>query len=67
MWQDMAKCGKLLQNVATRAHSKQNMTTFRNLWPCCENPFRPDPVWKPVTKGVMLDKVTFRRPSSDTP
>ena len=43
-WQTIA-------NVATRAHSKQSMATYMEMWPFCEKPVCPDPVWKTVSCG----------------
>ena len=41
--------GKCEQNVATCAHLKQMIwQTVGDVWPFCENPGCPDPVWKPV-------------------
>ena len=55
MWQHMtnggntsalkATHGKMWQRARTQSNTCQNS---RNLWPFCENPVRPDPVWKPA-------------------
>ena len=45
MWQRMARCG----NVCALKTTRYNMCG--DLWPFCDNPFCPDPIWKPVTKG----------------
>lgn len=39
---------QMLQNVATGAHIKQNITKCKEIWSFCENPVCPEPIWKPV-------------------
>ena len=39
------------QHVRTRSKISQNAG---NLWPFCENPVCPNPVWKPVTVEKVL-------------
>ena len=43
------KVANIMANVATRAHFKQHIAKCKELWPFCENPVCPEPVWKPVT------------------
>ena len=43
MWQNVATYGKLWQPVRTLDNMWQ---TAGDLWPFCENPVCPDPVWK---------------------
>ena len=47
--QNVTNCDNILQNVATCTRLKHNITKCEDLWPLCENPVCPDPVWKPVT------------------
>ena len=52
MWQHVATCGNMWQDVATCGNTcklKSKMwQSVGNLWPFCENPVCPDPVWKSV-------------------
>ena len=51
IWQHVTTCDNILQNVATRAQSKRNLTKLKEMWPFCENPVCPDLVWKPANAG----------------
>ena len=47
-WENMSQYAKMLQHVCTRSNTLQNVW---DLWPFCENPVCPNPVWKPVIQG----------------
>ena len=48
-WGMLATCGNIWQHLATCAHLTQTIAAReRSVWPFCEKPVRPDPVWKPV-------------------
>ena len=42
------------QHVATCDNMCALNTTCGKMWPLCENPVCPDPVWKPVTLEELL-------------
>ena len=46
--------------MATRARLKQNIVTYKEMRPFCENPVCPDPVWNPVTRGSSRDPSAAR-------
>ena len=59
---------KILQNVAIHAHLKQNVAKCMKMWPFCENPVCPNPVWKPVRWGHTwsLGRRDHGRPEGET-
>ena len=50
LWQRVAKCGKMWQHVRTKNKRLQHVG---DLWPFCENPVCPDPVWEPVDTQAL--------------
>ena len=50
----ITKCSKIMQHVATRAHLKQTISKCREMWPFCENPVCPDPVWNRIISLRLL-------------
>ena len=55
------------QNVAMRANIKHDTAKLKDLWPFCENPVCPDPVWRPVTRAPFAPRGVPLAEAEQTP